>query len=100
MGRGDHAVHDAVLHGADQAGLAVEHAGEPVEEGRHRGLAVGSGDGDDLEAFGRVVVEVGGEVAEGGPAAFHLDVDDLVAAVILCGHAFAHDGGGSRSNSA
>ena len=92
---GNHPVHNAVLHGADQAGLSVKHAGEPVEEGGHRGLAVGAGDGDDLEALGRVVVEVGGEVAEGGPAVFHLDVDDLITAVVLRGHAFAHDGGGS-----
>ena len=100
VGRGDHAVHDAVLHGAHQAGLAVEHAGEPVEEGGHRGFAIGAGDGDDLEALGRVVMEVGGEVTEGSPAAFHLDVDDLVAAIVLRGHALADDGGGSRSNGA
>ena len=100
VGRGDHAIHDAVLHGADQSGLAVEHAGEPVEEGGHRGLAVGAGDGDDLEALGRVVVEVGGEVAEGSPAVFHLDVDDLVAPVIFGRHLFAHDGSRTSADGA
>ena len=78
MGGGNYAVHDAVFDGADQAGLAVEHAGESVQEGGHRGLAIGAGDGDNLEALGGVVVEVGGQVPEGGTGVFDLDVDHLV----------------------
>ena len=51
VGGGNHAVHDAVLHGANQPGFSVEQSVKLVEQGHGGGFAIGARYGDHLHVM-------------------------------------------------
>ena len=93
VGRGHHAVHNSVFHGAEHAHFAVQEPEQLVEQADGGGLAIGARDGHHFHFSGGVVVERGGDVAQGGRARLHLHHGDVVGGVLR--HPFAHHAGGA-----
>ena len=94
VGRGHHAVDNPVFHGAEHAHFAVQEPEELVQQADGGGLAVGARDGHHLHVLRGVVVECGGDVAEGGRAGLDLDHGDVVRGVFR--HPLTHHACGAR----
>ena len=79
---GNHAVHDAVLHGANQPGFSVEQSVQLVEQGHGGRLAIGARHSDHLHVMRGVVVEGRGHMPECACGRFDLNDRDVVRGLL------------------
>ena len=96
VGRGNHAVHNAVLDRAEHAGLAVQQPVQLVQEGDCGRFAVGSCDGHHFHVAGGVVVERGRHVPKGVGAGLDLDHRHMLRGFL--GHALTNHARRARRN--